>query len=262
LATGILFAPAPASAQYEPGRGSLGGTMGAPLIFSTSELRAGQRPRLIGKPHFQYVLNQDWRVSMRFGFGWLGYSEKQAAPFPLQAYNHDYTTISTRADQLDVVVPITATMSYVRNLNSSGSWKGFAGAGLGMYWVNLLNDRHTIFDPASHERFVFWSPGLGGELGAEYFVPANKSVSLEGVTTFHYLMESHRGVFPSGYSGHYGFFDISFGVNVYFDLSRGERKVAPAPEPGPKLEGGAEPAPSQPQTPPETPPTPPPYPKP
>jgi hypothetical protein len=211
LAAGLVAFPSIVQAQYAPGKGSLGGSLGVPRILATGELKQGQKPRIIGKAHFQYVMDHDWRLSLRGGFGWLGYSD-EPAPFVLQAEQPGGDP--TRGDQLLIFNPFTAVLAYTPQL--SANWQGFVGVGPGAYRINIQNDHRTIFDPVTKDRYKFGSFGASAEAGAEYFLPANRNVSLEGVTTFHYLFSDHKDRFPSGYSGKHMFADVSIGVNVYF----------------------------------------------
>ena len=212
LAAGSIAFPSVVHAQYAAGKGSLGGSLGVPTILATGELKRGQRPRIIGKGHFQYVMDNDWRLSFRGGFGWLGYSDKFNAPFLLQAAAAGGD--STRGDQLVILNPFTAVLTYTRRM--SKSWQAFVGAGPGAYRVNIQNDHRTLFDPVTHSRYRYGSLGASGEGGMEYFLPANRNVSLEGVGTIHYLFKGNKDRFPSGYSGKHMFLDLSLGVNVYF----------------------------------------------
>jgi hypothetical protein len=201
-----------------------------PTILATGELKRGQRPRIIGKLHFQYVMSRDWRLSLRAGFGWLGYDDTPA-PFVLQA--EQPAGDPTRTDQLVIFNPFSAVLAYTHKL--SDSWQGFVGAGPGMYRVNIQNDHRTIFDPVTHARYRYFSPGASAEGGAEYFLAANRNVSLEGVSSIHYLLRDNKDRFPSGYSGKHMFLDVSIGVNVYFRPSG-----TPAPPPEVPSEGTGE----------------------
>ena len=180
---------------------------------------------MIGKAHMQYVLTPSLRLSFRVGFGWLGYTNVKA-PFVLQGASD-----STRIEQLDILAPATASLLYTRNL--SPKWKVFAGGGAGLYYVDLQNNHHTIYDPVTHERYKFVSTGVTGEAGLEYFLH-HPNVSFEWLGSINHLFDANTEKFPSGYAGRYGFFDFSFGVNVYFGTSG-------AP-PMPKEPAGSKPA--------------------
>jgi len=225
LAAGLFAVPSVVQAEEIPGKGSVGGTIGFPIILATGELKQGQMPRLMGKANFQYVINKDWRTSFKFGYGWFGWSDKFNAPFILQAAEAGGDT--TKGDQLLILNPFTATMQYTHEL--SKNWLAWVGAGPGVYRVNIQNDHRTIYDPVTHERFKFGSFGVSGTAGAEYFIPANKNVSLLGSATIDYLFNSNTEKYPSGYSGKYMFMDLSIGVNVYFKPLGA--KSAPTPVP-------------------------------
>jgi hypothetical protein len=261
LAAGLAILPTTASAEYAPGKGSLGGSLGIPFLYATQEMRAGQRPRIIAKGHFQYIFTPSMRLSLRAGFGWTDYSADQMAPYPLPSDNTTQSSAfydTTRVDQITTLMPFTAALVHTGDLSGSGSWKWFGGAGLGVYHINVMNDRRTVKDPETFKSLSYVSPGANAELGLEYFLPANKNISLEWLGTGHFLFPTHAGDFPSGYSGRHGFVDLSFGVNVYF----GTGGVDVTPEPGPakqpaknKPEGEA-PAPATPPQPPAPPPSP------
>lgn len=239
LVAGLAILPTRASAEYGPGKGSLGGTLGVPFLFATQEMRAGQEPRLMGKAHFQYVFTPSMRLSLRAGWGWHHFSGDEPAPYPYPSDNSTQSASvydSTRVDQLTTWVPVTAALVHTGNLDAAGNWKWFGGAGLGMYWFNIMNDRRTIKDPVTLKAVSNVSPGATGELGVEYFLPASKNVSFEWTGTANYLFETNGGKYPSGFSGRHGFVDLSFGVNIYFGT--GPAKVKPVAEPtaAPKTE--------------------------
>jgi hypothetical protein len=227
-----------ASAEYGPGKGSLGGTLGVPFLYATQEMRAGQQVRVMGKLHFQYVFTPAMRLSLRGGFGWMHYSEDELAPYPFPSDNSTQSAEvydTTRVDQLMTWQPFTAALVHTGDLNAAGSLKWFGGAGLGLYRFNVMNDRRTVKDPVTKKELSNVSPGATGELGVEYFLPANKNVSFEWLGTMNYLFEANGGKYPSGYAGRHGFIDVSFGVNVYFGT--GPARVTPAAEPvAPKAE--------------------------
>jgi len=232
LAAGLAILPAAASAEYASGQGSLGGSLGAPFLFATGEMRAGSQPRVMGKAHFQYVFTPSMRLSLRAGWGWHHFSGDEPAPYPYPSDNSTQSGgvyDSTRVDQLTTWVPVSVALVHTADLGDAGNWKWFGGGGLGIYWFNIMNDRRTIKDPVTLKALSNVSPGINGELGVEYFLPANKNVSFEWTGTMHYLFESNGGKYPSGFSGRHGFFDLSFGVNVYFGT--GSAKPAPAAAP-------------------------------
>lgn len=214
LALGVAVVPYSAKAQYGSERGSLGATIGVPFFVTDSDMKTGLRPRLMFKYHFGYVITESWRFSTRGGFGWTGYSDVPA-PFPLQQCCGNPPDL-TKGDQLSTVMPFTFTMDYTHSL--SESWMLFAGLGPGLYYLNLKNDRKTIHDPVTYERFNWWSPGVSLEAGGEFFFPTNRNVSLEFMSTYNYIFSSDEDSYPSGYNGNHSFVDFNFGVNVYFGL--------------------------------------------
>lgn len=214
LALGVSVVPYSANAQYGSEKGSLGATIGVPFFVTDSDMKTGERPRIILKYHFGYVLNDNWRFSTRGGYGWTGYAPVPA-PFPLQQCCGNPPDL-TKGDQLTSITLFTATMNYTHFL--SESWMLFGGLGPGLYKLNVMNDRKTVYDPATYERFIWWSPGVSFEAGAEFFFPSNRNVSLEFMSTYNYLFSSDEERYPSGYNGNHSYIDFNFGANVYFSL--------------------------------------------
>ena len=238
LAAGLVAIPSVVHAEPTQGDGSLGATLGVPLVFSPGDLKHGQKPRIMGKGNFQYVMNRKWRAAFKFGYGWNGYSDAFNAPFVLQAAEPAGDT--TKGDQLTIMNPFTAVVHYMHPMGKN--WLGYLGGGPGVYRVNITNDHRTIFDPVTHERFKFGSFGLSGEGGAEYFLPSNKNVSLTLAGTVNYLFDKNKDKFPSGYQGTYIFADVSLGVNVYFKPLGAKSTPAPAAAPSEAPPPGGAPA--------------------
>ncbi len=245
LALGLAALSHPAGAQDTPGKGSLGGTLGVPLMLADEDLSGGLRPRAMMKLHFQYVMTPLWRLSFRVGFGWTGYSAEEPMPYPM--YSSSGGVDSTGVDVLAYLYPFTASAVYTRSV--AEGWKIVAGGGVGVYNVKVVNDRIRIFDPVTFERVSLWSPGLTLEAGTEYAIPANRNVSLEGNVTFHKMLHGDEERFPSGFAGPHAFLDVNFGVNVYFRLPGSEPTVTP-------VLGGQEGETTPPPAPPTTPNTP------
>jgi hypothetical protein len=218
LALGVAVVPYSGHAQYGPEKGSLGASVGVPFFLTDSDMKTGQSPRLIFKYHFGYVITEKWRFSTRGGFGWVGY-DAVPAPFPLQQCCGDPPD-ETKGDQLSIVMPFTFTMNYTHTLNDS--WMLFGGLGPGLYNINIQNDRKTVHDPITFQRYKWWAPGIALEGGAEFFFPSNRNVSLEFMSTYNYMFSSDEETYPSGYNGNHSFVDFNFGVNVYFGLGTPE----------------------------------------
>jgi hypothetical protein len=214
LALGVAVVPYSAEAQYSPESGSLGGTIGVPFFITDSDMKTGQSPRIMLKYHFGYVMTEKWRFSTRGGYGWVGY-DIVPAPFPLEQCCDNPPDL-TKGDQLTSIMPFTATVDYTHTL--SDSWMLFAGLGPGLYKLNVMNDRKTVSDPVTFERYKWWSPGVSVEGGAEFFFPTNRNVSLEFMSTYNYILSADEEKLPSGYNGNHSYIDFNFGVNVYFGL--------------------------------------------
>jgi hypothetical protein len=252
VALGLAALSHPSQAQETPGKGSLGGTIGVPIILSDQDLSTGLRPRLMLKLHFQYVMTPAWRVSVRGGFGWTGYASDVLAPYPFPSSSGGYDT--TKVDQLTYLYPLSAGVDYVRSLDEN--WRVLGGVGFGVYNVTIVNDRNGIQDPVTRERYSLWSPGFTLEAGGEYSLPANRNVGFEGIVTFHQMLHGDDLRYPSGFTGPHSFLDINFGVNVYFWPPGSEPQVTPAlgeeeeeTEPSPPPEPEVPEEPKSPETP-------------
>ena len=92
--------------------------------------------------------------------------------------------------------------------------------------MEILNDRRVVNDPVTFERFTTWDPGFSLEVGGEYFLPANRNVSFEFMTSYNYILSADEDRFPSGYNGNHSWLDLDFGVNVYFNLPGSEPEVS------------------------------------
>src|SRR5438067_7794779 len=141
-----MTASAPrARADVLPGNGSIGGSVGVPYFLADHDTKDGQAPRLLGQFHFQYVFTPDLRLSMRFGYGWVGYKDNAPSPYPLPRSNGGFET--TKVDMLTNFQPITATLLHSLRAQGKG-WVPYVGAGAGLYRLNIVNQRKTIYDPA------------------------------------------------------------------------------------------------------------------
>jgi opacity protein-like surface antigen len=232
-----------------PGKGSIGALIGLPFFLADEDTKNGQSPRILGQMQFQYMFTPKWRMSVQFGYGWIGYKAGTPAPYKMR----DPATgdsVQVMDDVLTKFQPISVTM--VRALKPRGKgWSPYAGAGVNITRIEIVNDRDKIKDPATFDAYVNWSPGVQGLLGAEYFLPSNKNVSLEWSARGAYQFSKDEESFPSGFTGPHALLTINFGVNVHFwpigYKPSPSPAVAPAPEsaPAPAPAGDAgEPAPA------------------
>ena len=222
LALGIVIFPYSVFAQSEPGQGSLGGSIGLPRFLTDNDMSEGQKPRVMFRFHFGYVFSEKLRLSLRGGFGWVGYAAVPA-PFPLQGGSGSIDV--TKVDQLTTLAPFTLALDYT--IRTSEGWLFYGGIGPGLYRWNILNDRRTVHDPVTFERFIAFAPGIEIEVGAEHFLPANRNVGLEFFSTYNYMLSADEDRFPSGYNGNHSWIDLNFGVNVYFNLGGSDSEVVP-----------------------------------
>lgn len=215
LALGFIAFPYSADAQYEEGKGSLGGSVGAIFTLADHDIKHGQKLRPIFKLHFGYVMTERFRLSLRGGFGWKAYSGDFLAPYPLQQCCGNPPDV-TKVDMKTLIYPFTGVVQYTKSLNDS--WMLFGGLGPGIYNVQVTNDNKVVHDPVTFVRVNQTSPGLAAELGAEMFFPSNPNVSFEYMGTIHWIFSHDVTNFPSGFGGNDAFWDLNFGVNIYFGL--------------------------------------------
>ena len=249
-----------AFAQPKPGQGSLGFIVGVPFFTGDVDTRYGQRARLIFNANFQYKINPTWRLATGFGYGWIGYRADAPSPYVLDP---DGEPMSTKQDVLTKIQPITATM--IRSFKPAATkWSPYAGGGINITRMEIVNKRVVIKDPATFDKWVNWSPGLHGLFGTELWMGENKTVSLDWSVRWTYLFSKDTEHFPSGFTNDDSYFNFNFGVNAYFWPGGKPIETAqePVPEPAPALAPAVAPTPEAPATPavpdstPKTPPTP------
>ena len=203
-----------AGAEILPGKASLGGMVGVPLIMGDDDLKEGASPRLIGEANFQYVFTPSWRLSASFGYGWSGYKDGTPTPYPVRDPDTG-DSVNVRDDMLSKFVPIDVTL--IRSLKEQGKgWSPFVGAGVGMTRVEIVNKRIKIKDPATFDALASWSPNAHGLVGVEYVLPSNTNVSFDWSARWTQLLKDDPESFPSGFTGKHSFLSLTFGVNVYF----------------------------------------------
>jgi hypothetical protein len=218
LALGFIAFPYSADAQYEQGKGSLGGSVGAIFTAADKDIKHGQKLRPIFKLHFGYVMTERWRLSLRAGFGWKAYQDDALAPYPLQQCCGQPDDV-TKIDMKTLIYPFTGVVQYTKTLNDT--WMLFGGLGPGIYNIQVTNDSKVVYDPVTFVRVNQTRPGLATELGAEMFLSANQNVSFEYMGTIHWIFSHNVTDYPSGFGGNDAFWDLNFGVNVYFGLGDG-----------------------------------------
>jgi len=249
-----------AFAQPKPGQGSLGINAGVPFFTGDEDTRYGQRPRLLFNANFQYKINPTWRFATGFGYGWIGYRDDAPSPYLLRDPDTG-DSVSTKQDVLTKIQPIDASM--IRSFKPNATkWSPYAGAGVTITRMEIVEKRKRIKDPATFDEWVNWSFGAHALAGTELWMGENKTVSLDWLVRWTYLFSKDTERFPSGFTGNDSYFNFNFGVNVYFWPGGKPIETAKEPVPEPASAPAVAPTPEAPATPavpdstPRTPPTP------
>jgi hypothetical protein len=227
VADTATVAPAPTSSgtarPAEPttgsvtGRGGIGGQIGTSSfrfdrVFGEQwfgDYSAGSSPRLSFHGHWRYQMNSFLRWQVAMGFTWAGYGDDTPLPFPDLNYPDD----TNKAEVLTLMVPVSATLQYVRR---TGPWILHVGAGPGAYRVWVENRRKVLKDPVSLKLHRGVYPGFTAELGAEKFLKSLPSTSLEFALASHLAATTRDEQFPSGFNSHVMAVELRFGANYYF----------------------------------------------
>ena len=261
LAAMVLFAPS-ALAQTA-GKGSVGGSIGVPFFLADEDTKNGQSPRLLGQFQFQYAMNNRNRVAFGAGYGWVGYKAGTVAPYRMFHPGLN-DSVAVMDDALTKVVPVSATFFHSFADQGKG-WAPYAGLGVNVTRLEIVNDRQKIKDPATFDSYVNWAPGIHAQGGTELFVGSKKNVAFDWNVRFAKLFSKDEEQFPSGFTGPHTYMAINFGVNVYF-WPVGHKPIETVPQPAPEGAPSAPeaapvaPAPATPDTtltPPPSPPPPP-----
>ena len=206
---------------YRPGKGGIGVQMGGSSIVSEADYSAGASPRFAFDMHWRYAVVPWLRWQISPGFTWGGYSDQGRAPFREKNFPAD----STKANYLTLLLPISAQLQFTSN---RGPWLYYAGAGPGIYRVWVENHRKVVEDPASHKLHRGVYPGATFQVGAERFLKALPSTSVEVSLDAHYVLARRDAQFPSGWNSKLVNVGIRVGGNYYF-----------VPNPAKKKEEGA-----------------------
>ena len=225
----VAIAPS-VSAQGTAGKGAVGGIIGVPFFLADEDTKNGQSPRILAQGQFQYAITSKTRLALSAGYGWIGY--KSGTPSPYKLWDPGTgDSVQVMDDVLTKFQPISAT--FLRSFRAQG--KGFvpyAGLGVNLTRIEIVNKRQKIKDPATFDPYVNWAPGVHAQGGFEYFLSSNQNVSFDGHGRFAKLFSKDEAQFPSGFTGPHAYFTLNFGVNVYFwPIGRKPIEVAPQPEP-------------------------------
>jgi hypothetical protein len=205
---------------YKPGKGSIGGQLGGSYFgfdrwFGSrwfGDYSDGAMPRFSFAAQFRYVQNQRWRWQISPGFTWTAYRTGTPIPFTDRRSPGD----NSKDQMLTLLVPVTAQAQYVVR---RGRWFYHAGAGPGLYRVMVENHRKVLKDPDPSSlrlhRGVYW--GGTFEFGAERFLKAITTTSIELSWTNHLVFAQQDDRFPSGFNSNLMAMEWRVGVNYYFD---------------------------------------------
>ena len=198
-----------------PGRGGVGALIGGSYFYASEDFSLGAQPRFAFDGHYRYTFSRRVRAQLGLGFTWAAYSKKEPPPFVDPAFPTD----QTKEHYLTQVVPIAAELQM---LMGGRPWLYYVGAGPGLYRVTVQDHRKVVRDPdptslALHQG-LFW--GFTVEVGAERFLRALPSTSVEFSAASHYVMSEDKEKFPSGWNTSLGLLAFRVGANYYFDLNR------------------------------------------
>jgi len=207
---------------YKPGRGGVGGQFGGSTfaidrIFGGADWFAdyshAAMPRFAFAGQFRYVSSNRWRWQISPGFTWTAYRTGTVIPFVDRNFPGD----QVKDGMIALVAPMTLQAQFVVR---RGHWFYHAGAGPGLYRVWVENDRKVLADPATFRLHRGIYPGAVFELGAERFLKAITTTSVEATWVTHLAFTQRDQQFPSGYNSNLAFSELRIGVNYYFDPAR------------------------------------------
>ena len=108
-------APIPPAEGPLPGRGAIGGQIGAGSVIGNGDYSAGAATRFSFSGHWRYVMAPWIRWQVSPGFMWAGYEEKEPAPFRDLNFPDD----STKAEYLTLLVPVSFQIQFTTR---RGAW--------------------------------------------------------------------------------------------------------------------------------------------
>ena len=208
-----------------PGHASLGGGVGLSYFLADADYVKSRdgggtdrdvwgsrdaQMRFAFAANFRYTMTKRFRWQVSPGFLWTGYKDDARAPFRTDYYPND----SLKAEWLALVMPVTAQIQF---LHRSGAWLLHEGVGGGIYRVWVEQNRHVVKDPITKELHNNFFPGVTAEIGAERFLKAITSVSLEWTAQTHYVFATTDDDFPSGFNSNVWTVELRFGANYHFD---------------------------------------------
>ena len=230
LASASACLAAEGEPAYKPGQGSVGGQVGG-SYFGVDRMFGGDwfgdyskwaMPRFSFAGQFRYVYARHWRWQVSPGYTWTAYKTGTALPFP------DVNRPDDRVkDQMLVqLLPSTAQIQYVMR---RGRWFYHAGAGPGVYRVWIENHRSIYKDDVTFRLHRGPYAGASFEFGAERFLRAITTTSVEFTCVNHLVFAQRAKQFPSGFNSNLMATELRVGINYYFDPLK-QKKSLEIPE--------------------------------
>lgn len=210
---------------HRPGQGGVGGQLGGSYFgvdrmlgsewFGDYSRRASPRFSFAGQ--FRYVHSKHWRWQVSPGFTWAGYKSGTTVP----PTDLDSPGAREQDNVLVLLLPTTAQIQYVMK---RGRWLYHAGAGPGVYRVWVENRRQVYADPETFRLHRGVYPGGSVEFGAERFLKAITTTSIEFVWANHLVLAQRAEQFPNGYNSNLMATELRIGLNYYFDPLRQKKQ--------------------------------------
>jgi hypothetical protein len=231
LTTASACLAAEGEPAYKPGKGGVGGQFGG-SYFGVDRMFGGEwfgdyskgaMPRGSFSGQFRYVQSKHWRWQLSPGFTWTAYKTGTAIPFTDLNYPGD----GVKDNMLVLMLPATAQIQYVVR---RGQWFYHAGVGPGAYRVWVQNRRKVYKDPGTFRLHRGLYPGGTFELGAERFLKAITTTSVEFAWVNHLALAQRGEQFPSGYNSNLMATELRVGVNYYFDPQKQKKQGIEIPE--------------------------------
>jgi hypothetical protein len=219
--------------SYGPGKGGIGGEFGG-SYFGVDRIFGGEwfgdyshgtMPRGSVAGQIRFVRSKHWRWQFSPGFTWGTYKTGTVIPFTDLNYPDD----AVKDRMLVLMAPVTIQAQYVLQ---RGRWFYHAGVGPGAYRVWVQNRRKVYRDPETFRLHRGLYPGASFELGAERFLRAITTTSIELTWANHLVFAQRDEQFPRGYNSNLMATEFRLGVNYYFDpLKKQQPGIAlPIPE--------------------------------
>lgn len=230
---GLLFAGSVCLAQEEAepdsgataGRAALGGHLGGSQFVADADYSDGSEPRLSFVGTFRYMVTDWLRWQVSPAYTWAAYKKGTLAPLP----DPNYPADTLKNEYIAQVVPVTVQLQYVFR---GRTWMYHIGGGPGLYRVWVENRRKVLKDITTHDLHRGVYMGVSGELGAERFLTALPSTSIELGVTGHWIFAERDEQFPNGYNSFLGVVAAHIGVNYYYTLPGHKTMTTLPPEPG------------------------------